>query len=455
MLIISLLGVSYINQKYIEYVKNAVSQGHDLASIRSFMLKNNMPQSEVDQAIAYISNNTKNATPNNILPTQTISPIEIQLRSYVSTQQSRGYSIDAIKQSLIQQGYSQFLIDKIINQNSINIHVKHEVSGKTLIVVFLGIIILGALGYIFFYTDILGNKELALLDASINIDKSEYNIGDSISYNIELTSMGSKNRFDANINYLVIDSSGKTRKTYSETIAVDTRSSKPGKIPLDNLPAGSYNLKAIVSYGGSSNAESSVTFDIISPQTASQPDNTKTPTVQTNPNQNPTTNPAPITSPSSGQSNLPDIIQISPTDKFGDTLAIIRNQAKNNPATAAANCAKFTSSTQKDICYSAVADSSGKPVYCDYIKSVDDKDNCYFAFVIYGNTDVCVKINDSQMNAYCNQVKIVYQMNHYNQIGDTAKVQELYKQWNPTVYNSGIQPKNYDNIYNQPTTLKN
>jgi hypothetical protein len=428
--------VSQINQKLVDYVKNALSQGHNLASIKAFLLKNNVSSHELDEVMAIFS------------APQQANTIDDQIKAYISTQLRNGYSTDSIKQSLLQQGFSKYLIEKLIRQDNV-INVRHEVhvSGKTIFGIFFGLIILGALGYAVFYTGIFMTKELPLLDSSIELNKYSFTSDDSISYTITLISMGSKNRFDAKIQYIILDASGKSMKTYSETIAVDTKTSSTGKISLQGLTIGSYVLKAVVEYGGASDAESSIGFDIVN-------SNEQIPNIPID--QTPTTPNAGIT-PANTTNNIivsgpPDIVNVGPTDTFGDSLNIIRNQAKVNPSVAANNCAKFTSSDQKDVCFANIADASGKPNYCDIIKSVSYRDNCYLAFVISGNTIVCDKIYDNSTLEYCNQIKLVNLMNQYYQQGNTDKVIELSKQFKPDLYNSNPAPASYNNVLVQKST---
>jgi hypothetical protein len=138
---------------------------------------------------------------------------------------------------------------------------------------------------------------------------------------------------------------------------------------------------------------------------------------------------------------------------FGDSLSIIRQQSLTNPQAAFNNCLKFSNPDQKDICLGEIAYNTNKVNYCDQIGNTQKKDNCYLAFVIGGNTQICDKITDSTTKQYCNQARIVEQMNYYYQQGDTEKVLELSKQFEPAIYNANPTPTNYQNVYNQQSTL--
>jgi len=138
---------------------------------------------------------------------------------------------------------------------------------------------------------------------------------------------------------------------------------------------------------------------------------------------------------------------------FGDSMKLIRQQAVTSPQAAYNSCLKFTIQTQRDICLSEIAYNTNKVNYCDQISETEKKDNCYLAFVIVGNTQICNKINNNELKQYCEQMNIVEQMNYYHQQGNDEKVLELSRQFEPAVYNTNPQPVSYQNMYNQQTTL--
>jgi len=343
----------------LEYVRNSLGQGHDLYSIRNWLLKNNVPPQQVDEVISYFS----------------------------------------------QSAYQQ---PRPINKPQ----------GRS----FLWIVIMILLIIVGVYLLLAYSSKETTVEASISGDKYEYLAGENINYEATITS---SKKIDANLRYVIL-SNNQVKKSYSEKVTIDKESTRNGILLIPStLSQGSYELKLTAAYG-SKTVESSYEFSIINVQrNVSQP----TPTVPVIP-----------TTPTPPKDNT-----------FGSRLIAIKQQVTNNP-TAANDCEKFTSTEQKNICYSTIADHTSKVSYCDLISDVYVKDNCYLAFVIRGNTQICDKINDNSTKLYCNQVRLVELMNQYYQQNNTEKVIELSSQFEPNLYNSNPIPENYEYTYSQPTS---
>jgi hypothetical protein len=405
-----------------------LNKGYDLYSIRNNLLKQ-YPQQQVDEVI-------------NVFTAQ---QQDMQLKSYVTRQIALGFKPEMIRSSLAQSGYSKELIDSALGGNGGSITVRHEIHFpiKTVIILLL-LAALGGGGYWLFTNNTSGN---ALLDVSVQSYNQEYLAGQEVTYGIELINMGKSNRFDANVRYTITYGSGTVLKSYSETLAVETKATSSGKITLpSNIRPGTYYLNAIVTYGDNQKAESSTEFQIVNQITARPITGGGT----SDGNGGSTTGGSP-----GGNTGETSIETITTGDKptFGDTLSNIRQQSLTNPQAALTNCLKFSNPDQKDVCLSEIAYSTNRANYCDQISDTPKKDNCYFAFVIGGNTQICDKISDPNTKQYCNQARIVEQMNYYYQQGDNEKVLELSKQFEPAIYNNNPAPVNYQNTYNQQSTL--
>lgn len=407
-------------------MQDSLNKGYDIYSIRNNLLKQ-YPQQQVDEVIALFFNQQQ----------------EMQLKNYVQRQLALGFKPEMIRNSLKQSGYPDNLIDSALG-NGGSITVRHEIHFpiKTVIVILL-IVGLGFGGY-WFFTNNTGGED-ALLDVSVQSYNQEYLAGQEVMYGVELVNMGKSNRFDATIRYTITDSSGKILKSYTETLAVETKATSNGKITLpSNLQPGTYYLNAIVTYGNNQKAESSTEFQIVG-QTTYRP-----PTGGTTGGTSGTTggNTGEKTGGASSGGTT-----ASGGKTFGDSMKLIRQQAATSPQAAYNSCLKFTSQTQRDICIGEIAYNTNNVNYCDQISETGKKDNCYLAFVIGGNTQVCDKITDTTTKQYCNQMKIIEQMNYYYHQGNNEKVLELSRQFEPAIYNTNPQPVNYQNTYNQQTTL--
>jgi hypothetical protein len=420
-------------------VQDALRKGYDINTVKNWLLKNNANPHELEEVIRLVSSQNTNTAQ----AAYSTPDIEMQLRNYVQQQLRNGYAADMIRMALIRQGHNAFLVDKIINEN-VNINIRHEVhvSGKTIFGIVFSLFLVAGLVYILFFSNLILNKNIPLLDVSIQSNKDTYYPGDIITYNIELISTGTQKRFDANVRYVILDENDAVKKSYSETIAVETRATSSGSITIPTtLNPGRYYLKAIVDYGGETPASSMTEIYITAKEDTGQPeiiiptgtvrDNTTTTTINTNTNTQQTTT----------------------KETFGDTINIVRQQAKINANIAVRICDRSQSQDQKDICYSTVAEASSNSSYCDIITKTTYRDNCYLSFIMTGDTKVCDKIIDNSTKLYCNQIRIVEQMNYYYQQNNTAKILELSKQFEPSIYNSNPAPITYNNEYKQPATI--
>lgn len=401
-----------------------MNKGYDLYTVRNNLLKQ-YPQQQVDEVISLFSKQQQ----------------DTQLKSYVQRQLALGFKPEMIRNSLKQSGYPDDLIDSALGRGSIT--VRHEIHFpiKTVLVLLL-LLGLGGGGYWWFTNNYSGN---ALLDVAVQSYNQEYTAGQEVTYGVELINMGKSNRFDANVRYTITDGSGKILKSYSETLAVETKATSSGKIILpSNIRPGTYYLNAIVTYDDNQKAESSTEFQIVDQITYKPPTGGGTTAGGTTGGGN-TGGSTSGTTPS---------IPSGPREKsFGASMSLIRQQAATNPQAAMNSCLKFTNSEQKDVCIGEIAYNTDKVNYCDQIGSNNRRDNCYLSFVIGGNTQICDKITDTTTKQYCNQMRIVEQMNYYYQQGDTDKVLELSKQFEPAIYNTNPTPANYQNVYNQQSTL--
>jgi len=463
--------VSVINQRVVEYIKYYSGQGYSADRIKQFLLSNGIPQGDIDEAIRYVSRN--NISQNN--PTNSNPSLETQLKDYIQTQLNNGYNTELIRNALINQGINPIIVSKVISDlNNVNINVKHEVnfSTKTIAGIVACIFVIALVLFGIFNTSVLNifQPKDSLMDIALSSTEYSYLAGDTINYQLHITNMGSMQRFDATIKYLIIDDANNVITRKEETIAVETTASVNRDIQLPlNMAPGKYYLQTIADYGGKQ-AKSSIEFEVV--EKASDK-NTNMP-AQTGNNQQARTS-APVTSTGAGTSdnsqgqgnsninnnnnnnknnnNNPQSTSYENTsNNLGDVLMNIRELAKNNPASAANQC-QGPNSEQQDICYSVVADSSQNVNYCDKISKSSYKDNCYLSFVMKGNADVCSKIQDNSSKEFCNQLKIVQLMNKYYKENNTEKIIELGKQFNPTVYNSNPQLPPYYNYTEQSVSI--
>ncbi len=447
-----------INPKIVEYIKYYASQGHSIDKVKQFLLANNISQSEIDEAINYINqsnvSNTQNSYNQNTQVNQANnyvnnSVLESQIKNYIQTQLNNGYNIEIIKSALIRQGINSNIINKVASDlNNVNINVKHEVniSKGTIIGVVAAIFIVGLVVFGIFNFSIFKPSE-SLMDITISTTAYSYLPGENLNYQIHVTNMGSIERFDATIKYLVIDDTRTVITRKEETLAVQTTTSNNRNIQLpQTIKPGKYYLQAIAEYGSKS-ATSKSEFEVVQKIEDKKPDTYVPPTES-----KPTTPTIPTTENTPTTPNVPTTSSTGKT--LGEVLTEVKILSQTNPDAAASECLKLASTEQKDICYSTIADSSRSYEYCDRISKIEYKDNCYLAFAIKENLDICNKISDNSSKALCEQLILIQLMDKYYRENNTAKILELSQKFNPSVIQpGGPKVQTYEYTYNEQVSI--
>lgn len=344
---------------------------------------------------------------------------------------------------------------------NVNINVKHEVhiSKGTIFGLISIIIIIVITGYGFINLDLFKSDD-SLLDISMNSNIYSYLAGESINYQVHISNMGTENRFDATIKYLIIDDSSNIITRKEETIAIETTASINRNIQLPtNTKPGKYTLSTIVEYGRNQQAKTSMEFVVVKitdinainnkNYTAS---NSSISNNENNSEQLQESN-ADANNDNFNNNNVANTQQETTIQKetFGELLVQIKNNAKVNPKTTAKTCKDLESISKKDTCYSTVAEISSESEYCDYVTNIDSKDSCYLSFAMKGITQVCNKINDTNSKSFCEQLQIVKLMDQYYAENNTEKILELSKQFNPEIYNNPTT-RTYEYTYTEIAT---
>ena len=373
----------------------------------------------------------------------------MQIKNYIQTQLNNGYTIEVIKSALIHQGFNSIIVNKISSDiNNVNINIRHEVNiskgtiiGIVATIFIVGLIVFGVLNFSMF------KPKESLMDVTITNTAYSYLPGETINYQLHITSMGSTQRFDASIKYAVVDAIGNVITSKEETIAIETTVSvnRDMQLPIDIKP-GKYYIQAIAEYNNKQ-AKSQSEFEIVENATEKKPPTYNSPTQNSIPSSNieQKNNKLPST--------LPSIANTGKT--FGTVLTETRQTALSNPASAAAGCSILVSSEQKDICYSTVADGSQQSSYCDKVNATAYRDNCYLGFVMNGKLDVCDKITSTSDKSFCDQLSIIQLMDEYYKENNTEKMLELNQKFNPTIIqNNTPQIQTYEYVYNEPVSIE-
>ncbi len=297
------------------------------------------------------------------------------LADYVEKLINQGYSEDYIKSYLENYGYDNQTINNALKRASrTGQTVKHEhhisksaIAYTLLLLILAAGIVIGVLEF----AGMIGSE--ALLDFQITKTGGTVQAGGQVSYSIKLTNLGDAEKFDAVVNYKILDDNGEAVYSNEETFAVSTSVIRDGSIQAPNQP-GTYTLEAIANYDGKK-ASSSFTFQV-------QPRNSQE------------------TKDQSTEDNI---------------LEKVRNKAATQPSQAEQLCMKLENQTQKDDCLFLVVKESNRAQFCQKISDTTTRDNCYMNFIVEGQTQYCTEVQQENNKNYCDRLKDVQIMSQSNQ----------------------------------------
>ncbi len=424
-----------------------MNKGYDIVTVRTTLLKGNVNPQEVDEAIDYIykSNNQSSTTPG----------LEAQLKGYIKTLLLQGYTPQTVRDALAKQGFDSSLVERMIEQvQPQSLTVKHEIHfpNKTVFIIVLIILAAGGVGWFLLHANNTGGT-YALLDVSMTGQGYKYNPGDTLTFDIALNNKGSGGKFDAILTYLVVDNSGNTITSKTETLAVDSiyQGAKSLALPKTMRP-GTYHVNAIATYGANQEAKGSIEFIITGAGSVSG--GAQSSQVQnTGEAGTPGDNSNPTGAQTAGQTPTYTIPEMNRTPTFGESLQSVRVRARTAPAEAAITCRSFNTEDQKDLCYSAVAEESNTHSYCENIINAGYRDGCYLYFTINGDLSVCPKFTDTNMQAYCRQLDLVNKMEEAYKNNQSDEVARLSSEFEPKIYNTNPQLPDYSAVYGEPSTI--
>jgi len=422
------------------------------------------------------------------------------LLRYVDEQLKKGYSHDVISESLIRQGYSPALVEGVIEsllsrqksnatliQNQPPVqgfsHEKSSIPKILLVLIIIGVVIAGA-----FLVPGLIRPRQALLDVSLTHEPESavYSPGDEVKFTLEVTNMGSKDRFDVNFQYKVIDSDDNVISSKEETVAISTSTSYYKSVKLaSGMKQGDYTLKAFANYDGKI-ATAAFSFTVgerkpLPTTKASCSDGLKNQD-ETNPdcggvcggywyngkcNSKPESGElvqpeAPKATCRDGLKNQDeggvdcggvcggywyddvchdapksDVRPVEPQPEptgaekktVAATLIDVRAKALSDPAGASQLCLGLDKTEDRDRCFKSIAETSLKKEYCEYVKGIDERDRCYYIFFIQGDYTVCEKMPLVDSRKACETLKGITEY--------AAQMQPFMNQTNATApYNS-------------------
>jgi len=365
-----------------------------------------------------------------------------RLASYVQQQINAGYDMNTIRNYLIRNGYDSREIDTAINFAQ---GVKPAANIPWIPII--GIV--AVLGLIIGVTMIfIGGDEEApaqLLDLETSATASEYDAGDTINFNIELISMGKTKRYDVVLDFELINSIGNILNSKRETMALETRASKPSQILIpEDASSGTYTVRTTATYNG----EEALSFFTVKVQAeeVQEEEETTSPPIIITPEEPIDETPielieanCPLTcddfdqctadlcnaatnyqcvnqdiKPCCGNrqcdvgesyDNCPsdcDFVQQTATtvSTVRDVIDEVTNLA-GNPGEAQLYCDGIEKASYKDSCFTTLAKETNTNSFCDPIVSESKRDNCYTNFALSGDYTVCDNIGNKYLKQSC------------------------------------------------------
>lgn len=388
------------------------------------------------------------------------------LVSYIRELQRKGYNIPQIKGYLLKYGYPENVIDHAIYNISHGTEIKHTIHITKTGLAAIAIIVLGLITASFF----IFRPEKApseLLDISIDSIDTAVAPGDFLSASIELSNMGSSNRYDIYLKSEIFNENTKERATFkSETVALETTKSHNIniRIPAD-AKEGNYILQvtgrlppqaAIATAMFTIKAEQAepTCFDNIQNQGEEDIDCggpcqacKKCPSCDDNDpitidycdaatnfecrHEKPAECGDDICSETENTNTCPDdCIETAPPGTIWDELERIKELANSNCEKARQECEnidtdfkdkclqnvgeiclepdtcdKIDDQYYKERCFYNVAKALNKKILCENIQHEDRRNSCYIHFAVSGDYSVCDKITNEYVKKSCNTLK--------------------------------------------------
>jgi len=349
-----------------------------------------------------------------------------RLADYVQKQVDAGYDINKVRKYLVGSGYDSREVNEAVDYIY-----KKKPSGKKLpiaIIGVIGIVLVVVLGFVLFS----GKEEIPgkLLDLETSGLSNVADAGDNLEFNVELTNMGNKKRYDVELTHELIDLRGQTIATKQETVAIETQTSKKSQIGIPEDATGSYTIKTTASYDG----ESARSYFTVNVKGEEEPE--VTPVVPVPDLECPTScddgdictqdscgsntgyqcfskviTPCcgnNICEPTEGTSNCPNDCKEGFIDIYAgiETVRSVVEEAKeiaaSNPDQASDFCAGQERDNFRSNCYKAVAETARQSVYCEPIDSDVTRDSCYTtAALTWDDFTVCDKVTDRYLKIAC------------------------------------------------------
>jgi len=322
---------------------------------------------------------------------------------------SQGYTIDDIRDYLVNYGYDQNRVQNAINQVSqtkqVNVTHTLHVSKNTMVMVslfFLFVLVSSYIGYLMFIPNEPIQEELLDVDSLLLNPNQKLYPGNALSFNIELFNFGSNQRYDVILIHNLIDKDSRRGVSQEkETVAVEVRASKVSRMQLpSNLAPGRYELETVAKYSGKV-ATASFEFTVYEEEKPEPPEPPVEPPVEPpiEPPVEPPVEP-PIEPPVEPPVEPPE--QNDTYDDLSDAEYFDLVSGTKDIGKLGKICSETTDSDLLKVCYTMLAIRGQEQENCLRLEERSDTDFCYRTYALSNEEiDTCGQIENKASRDLC------------------------------------------------------
>lgn len=417
-----------VDGRLTNYIQQQLHAGFSLEVIRNALLQGGYPAQEIDAAIQYIQQATKNAP----LQQQTqFDQQEHMLVNYIRQYMKQGYSLQQIEKFLLQNRYPLFMVQKAIadaqsqEKKGFSLPSFSLPSSKSVFIVFFILLIVGAvIGTAWFFLNTTTAEEKPV-DFSVTLDIDTVAPAGTLYINNDFINFPSKRAYPITLYYTINEKETLTRvDSWQLSFGINDALKNEKHTILRTIAPKDYELDVKMSYGSTSK-QTQVDFTVSANEqeiAAAQKTETEMQTTQETTTE--TTKETQISSAEISQEK--EEIQ----DTSAATEAVVENiepfatgsddyvnyntakeLAVTDAASATQYCEFVISATKKDECYWAVAKASADKSYCTTIVADNTRDACWIGFAFDKNDyTVCDEIANPFIKQSCEQLEKVNEL---------------------------------------------
>ncbi len=406
-----------VDARLFSYVQQQMQAGYNANTIRNYLLQNGYPQNEVDAVFQALQQRQQRAQ-------QPQNQGEM-LVNYFKQYTQQGYSAEQVQTFLLQNGYPANSVAQArekATEKGFQFPKLQLPSQKTIIVLFLLLLIAGAIAATAWFFMNIGTEEESEIDFDVSIAVDVVAPGETLYINNDFINFPEKRLYSITIYYTLNDKQTLTRVD-SWQVSVDTadsileaksvkhtmlRTTEPGEYELNVKLSYGTTTKQLYEYFTVSTSEEEIAHaeEVAVEEEVEQEEAVveETEAQETVVKDGATTKETEEVVETTSEVGIP-----SSNDYVN--LATAKEVAKTDAAAAAAYCAAISTLTQQDDCYWNVAKNSGDKTYCENVVADHTRDACWIGFAFdKADYTVCDNISNPFIKQSCEQLEKVAEL---------------------------------------------